>query len=800
MTANGNAGVREGVFARVQTETLYRQGRVVVATNAAAALIVAVTLVGVASTAALVAWSVAMLAVCVARLGLMGAFHRHGSRLSPLGWRRAALAGAGVSGILWGVAGPWLAGHAAMEYQLLVAFVVGGLCAGAVSALVVSWYGYACYLALTLGPLAGWFMLGAGGVERAMGALVVLYALALAALARDHHRRFHELVVLDSRGAALLGRLRDGNRELVEVNRRLAAEVEERRRAEEGLRLSEGRFRDIAAVAADWFWECDATLRCTGTWGRHRDLLGVGESALVDEHLPALIAAHAVDMESAERFRIEMAAQAELDDVEVRWRRTDGAVRVLRISARPVFDGDQVFRGYRGAARDSTGEYRLARRLTYQARHDALTGLLSRRELERRLQRLIGDEAPSEHAMCYLDLDQFKVINDTCGHVAGDELLRQIAATLSARVHHRDTLARLGGDEFAVLMEHCPLVQAERVAGEMRAAIAAFRFRWEDKIFNLAVSIGVVAIDARHGQTLSDVLRAADAACYLAKEEGRNRVHVYRPDDTELTRRFGEMHWVAEISGALDEDRFELMYQTIAPLDPASATGRHFEVLVRMRSPDGQLIPPGAFLPAAERYNLAGRLDWWVVEHTLAWLEAHPDALADLHLCSINLSGQSLVDDGFMTALLGCIDSSAVPAAKLCFEITETAAIGNLASARHFVETLRARGCSVALDDFGSGLSSFGYLKDLPIDYLKIDGVFVKHMASDPIDRAMVKSINEIGHVMGKRTVAEFVEDEAILECLREIGVDHVQGYGIDRPQPLDTLSPTLSTVRALRA
>ncbi|MFQ5994444.1 MAG: EAL domain-containing protein [Acidiferrobacterales bacterium] len=423
--------------------------------------------------------------------------------------------------------------------------------------------------------------------------------------------------------------------------------------------------------------------------------------------------------------------------------------------------------------------------LSFQATHDPLTGLVNRREFERRLVVALNlsRSERSQHALLYMDLDQFKVVNDTCGHTAGDEYLRQLGAVLHDKLRKHDTLARLGGDEFGVLLEHCPPQQAFRIANHLLETIQDFRFVWEGNSFTLGASIGLVSI-TEHSDNLSRVLKGADATCYAAKDAGRNRIHEYREDDSTLMRRHGEMQWVSRIAEAMDEGRFHLYYQLIVPVGTIDE-GIHFEFLLRMEDKDGKIIRPRAFLHAAERYNMMLTLDRWVTRTAFHWLEEHPEQLERLQLCTINLSGHSIGDADFMQFMVKQFNHSALPPEKICFEITETAAIGNLAKATRFMSILKNLGCRFSLDDFGSGMSSFAYLKNLPVDYLKIDGIFVKDIVDDPIDYAMVKSINEMGHVMGKRTVAEFVEKEQILQKLREIGVDYAQGFSIARPRPL---------------
>jgi diguanylate cyclase (GGDEF)-like protein/PAS domain S-box-containing protein len=430
---------------------------------------------------------------------------------------------------------------------------------------------------------------------------------------------------------------------------------------------------------------------------------------------------------------------------------------------------------------------KLARRLSHQASHDALTGLINRREFEARLQRAIDGAREEErcHVLFYLDLDQFKVVNDTCGHIAGDELLKQLAANLEGKLRTTDTLGRLGGDEFGVLLEDCPLQKAQAITEKVKEAVSAFRFAWEDKVFDVGVSMGVVPIDAASGR-LSDVLGAADSACYLAKEEGRNRVHVYRPDDAAAAARHGEMQWVHRLRRALEEERFQLYFQPIVPPRGSRASAGAFgEVLLRMVGETQETVLPGAFLPAAERYHLMPSIDRWVVHRVLEILAGLARSGRTAPILTVNLSGQSLSDDAFLEFVETELVCTAVSPRTLCFEITETAAIANMVRAHRFIETVRQYGCRIALDDFGTGLSSFAYLRSLPVDFLKIDGSFVRDMVERPMDRAIVESVQQIARVMGVRTIAEWVETTATLEALAAIGVDYVQGYAVGEPVPI---------------
>ena len=468
-------------------------------------------------------------------------------------------------------------------------------------------------------------------------------------------------------------------------------------------------------------------------------------------------------------------------------RRRDGSDVAIQDAVAPIRDAEGRIMGAVLSFHDVTDTRRLARELSHQAAHDTLTGLANRAEFERRLAAVLGlpFTERGDQVLCYMDLDQFKVVNDTCGHAAGDELLRQLSKLFQSRIRSSDVLARLGGDEFGLLLSGCPLDEAVPIIDGLRALVEAFRFSWEGKSFAVGVSIGLVAIEP--GESLGSLLSAADSACYAAKDAGRNRIHIFQADDQKLLERRGEMQWVTRLRQALDGDLLRLCVQPIQYAEDGRLAG--YEVLVRLLSEDGREIPPGAFMPAAERYALAPAIDRWVVSNFLAWVgdycRRHPDVTSNY---SINLSAASLGEESFLEFILDTLDRHGVPPQCICFEITETSAIANLSRAVIFMQRLKAIGCYFALDDFGSGLSSFAYLKNLPVDFLKIDGAFVKDIDTDPIARAMVASINTIGHEMGLKTVAEFVESQAILDCLRAIGVDFTQGYFLGRPQPLEAL------------
>ena len=469
--------------------------------------------------------------------------------------------------------------------------------------------------------------------------------------------------------------------------------------------------------------------------------------------------------------------------------RHDGEQVAIADSAAPICSRQGELTGVVMVFHDVGQARMLARQLSFQARHDSLTGLFNRHEFELQLERLLEStqDADLQHAMCYIDLDQFKVVNDVCGHGAGDELLRQLSELLQRQVREADILARLGGDEFGVLLTHCSVGQAVRIAENIRSAVRNFRFLYGERSFEIGASIGVVAITAQSG-SVSELLSASDIACYAAKDSGRNRVHLFEHSDEEVNERRGEMNWVSEIRSAMDEQRFYMLYQPIVGLS-GDDSGRpvHYEFLLRMRDRDGNEVLPMAFLPAAERYHLMVRIDSWVVDAVMKLLSESIE-LPGQGSILINLSGASLANSRFVDFLESCLASAVIPASRICFEITESSAISNLRTIGDAIKRLRALGCQFALDDFGSGLSAFGYLKGLEIDYIKIDGSIVRNMVDSELDAAMVKAINDIGHTVGVCTIAEFIETREVRERLSALGVDYGQGHCIALPRPVEEL------------
>lgn len=463
----------------------------------------------------------------------------------------------------------------------------------------------------------------------------------------------------------------------------------------------------------------------------------------------------------------------------------DGSDIAIKDSVAPIRNRGNEIIGSVLVLRDVRGERAFAAQLAYQASHDELTGLINRREFEARLLRTLTEKSTiGSSSMMYLDLDQFKIVNDTSGHRAGDELMRQIGMLLQSRLHPDDILARIGGDEFGVLLENSSPEDAVRIAESLCRGVGDFRYTWGERQFSVGVSIGLVHLD-RSMRNIADVFSAGDSACYLAKEKGRNRVQIFRVTDQEMSLMRGQIEWVGRINEALESNRFCLYEQKFQSLQDDCSSSTHSELLLRMLDVDGSIIPPMAFIPAAQRYNLISAIDRWVTQSaftTIASRQASADQPRNVY--GINLSGPSISDQQFYDFVCRTADDSGVDPHSICFEITETEAIANLRSATRFMQELRARGFLFALDDFGAGMSSFGYLKHLPVDYIKIDGSFVKNLTSDAIGEAMVMAINDIGHLMDKRTIAECVEDDACLQRLRDIGVDFAQGFCVARPAP----------------
>ena len=591
--------------------------------------------------------------------------------------------------------------------------------------------------------------------------------------------RWVELIAFDipRRGSPLLGSLvRESRSHLVE------------RAIERG--------RSLARNTLDSIGEGVVTTQLDGTVdyvnGAAELMLGCSQSAAAGQRLPELVTlvdeadrkelCDPVERCLAEGSRIDLGRRTLMVS-----RHTDEE-HSIELTAAPIRTEGRDIIGVVLLMHDVSEIRGLARQMSYQASHDPLTGLVNRREFERRLEDSVSaaHAGAGSHVLCYLDLDRFKVVNDSCGHMAGDNLLREVATMIREQVRDSDSVARVGGDEFGMLLVGCPLKKARQIADDVCTAVRDYRFVWRDRIFNVGVSIGLVEISHECG-TLEDLMSAADSACYVAKQKGRGRVHVYSARDEAVARQRGEILWLQRIQRALKEDRFELYLQPIVSVVGRVDTGPAYEVLLRMRDEQGS-ISPRDFMQAAERYHLMPNVDRWVLQATFAAIGSGALKLPDHRSCTINLSGQTIGDPQFLDFVVDSLDHSGVAAAQICFEVRESAVTNNVSHAARFIAVLHGIGCQFALDDFGSGLGSFANLKSLAMDYLKIDGAIIRGLGSDDVNEAMVAAMIKLARTMNIRVVAEHVESEAIFDKVREMGVDFVQGYAIGRPAPLQKL------------
>lgn len=562
-------------------------------------------------------------------------------------------------------------------------------------------------------------------------------------------------------------------------------DITDRHRVELSQLRNQRRFQDFAELAADFFWELDTSLRFNFVSHRFENILQIAPQNVLGLSIRQFYERY-FPQPAPPQWRRHLQALSEHKaqrEFEYRWTRSDGKERVIVHTCQPIFDQQGKFEGYRGVGRDVTQDRALAAQVQFHATHDALTGLVNRREFERLLEEALQDANASkqQHVLCYVDLDNFKIVNDSCGHSAGDELLRQLGDLFRERVRQSDVVARLGGDEFGILIYSCTMQQAIELAEKIRQSVMQFEFLWESKRFSIGASIGLANIVAQ-SSSANEVMRAADSACYASKERGRNQVTTAAEETGE---RRTDADRVIQVGEMLDTGQFRLWRQPILALGQSNNDGDYFEILLRLLEPDGSLVSPAAIMPAIERYGLCAKLDRVVFDRSLDWIVGSRDQLDKLSMCSINISGPSLLDHELVEHIDKEIRRSGVPANKICFELSETAAIANLSSARSVIDKLGKTGCKFALDDFGSGVSSFTFLRDLPINFIKIDGGFVTRMLEDPVCGEMVRSINSVSQVLNCQTVAESVENARTLDALDALGVDFAQGYHIGRPEAI---------------
>ena len=761
----------------------------------------------------LLGWLIAIYLLTFTRFLLVRSYFRKKPTVAESAiWGRKFLISTLFSGILWSAAGSIFFIEGSATHQLFLAYLLAGMVAGAMATLS-SYKG--AFLAFSI-PVAIPFTYQVITHESDIHlAIALMYLIFIFAMGSISHRLYQTVVEsLKSRfdNFDLLKRLVQAKNHQKTINQALQTQIAEKDRSQQALkivkeqleqRVSE-RTQALALANAVLHQEKElfqVTLASIGdavittdaggnitylnpiaeifTGWRNQDANGLPLQQvfnILDTATRSVVANPLIDHngESGSTQKHHECLLIRKDKQE--W--------IIDYAVAPIQNEQQNVIGSVLTFRDVTEQRKLTQKLAYQAAHDSLTGLLNRKEFETRLSKILAATRKNDsHALLFLDLDQFKIINDTCGHSAGDELLRQVTALLHAKLRARDTLARLGGDEFGVILEHCPQNEALQVAHALRELVQNFRFQWQGNTFSIGVSIGLFPITyANEGLTYA--LNAADSACYKAKEQGRNRVHVYQADMAQ--QKSGEVQWLPRIQQAMIDQRLCLYFQPIQSISSANSQEKHGEILLRLEDENGRLITPGAFLPAAERHDHMPMIDRWVLEQSFKLIKAHARHQSNV-IYTINLSAQVLENADFLDFTVNTIKTSKLNPACVCFEITEHIALTDMNHALRFVTTLKELGCRFSMDNFSGGLSSFGYLKNIPLDYLKIDGRLIRNMLSDPVDQAMVESINHIGHVMRLKTIAEWVENDQTLQLLENIGIDYAQGYWISEPYPIDS-------------
>lgn len=591
---------------------------------------------------------------------------------------------------------------------------------------------------------------------------------------------------LSEKNSELEKHIKRHNDELIKTNSALEAEVLEHREVQQALKQSEIRFRRFYDETPSFFFTIDDEHKILSMNNFGANQLGCCPEQLIGSPLESIVVNE--DQNLQREFINQCFTNSVFSEIELRFTTVEGEVVWVRQTGRLVV-GDDHQKSVLLACQDVSEARVLSDLLSFQSSHDHMTGLFNRRSLEQHLQLLLlnSQEDQTSHSLLYIDIDQLKVVNDTCGHNAGDGLIRQLVDVIQSAIRKNDYMARIGGDEFAIILEYCPLDEARLIAENIRHTVEEFTYVWESHNFKQSVSIGITDTSPEYVK-VEDIMGAADAACYDAKQLGRNRVVLQAFSHNTLSTSHREMHWVSRLQKALGNDNFDLFFQPIISVSNPALPYIHYEILLRYQDEDGNLVLPGAFLPAAERFNISDQLDLWVIESVITFLNQHPKHVAQLECCSVNISATSLSSHRIEKSLEQLLLKAEFPTNKLCFEITETAAISNLNEAKVFMERIKTYGCSFALDDFGSGMASFGYLKNLPVDYIKIDGIFVRDMISDRIDSAMVSAINNIGHELKLTTIAEYVENDKIFEQLKKWGVDLAQGDAVGIAMPLTQL------------
>ncbi len=763
-----------------------------------------------ASKSWLLGWLTLIYLITFIRFLLVRAYFRKNPSIAESTiWGRLFVLGVFLSSMLWSIAGGIFFVENSAVHQLFLAFLLGGMIAGAMSTLSSYKNAFLVFSVPIIFPYLYQVVTHQSDTYIAIALTYLLFILLIGNTSRQLHQTITDSLKFRFENFDLLDRLLQAKDYQNVINQELQAQIAEKdltqmalQNAKEQLEQRVAERTEALALSNEILYQEKELFRVT--------LASIGDAVITTDSLGKITYLNPIaelftgwsnsDANGAslqDIFRIKDVAtqvliENPLTDCLHKPDKSDSNQECLLIqkdkheciidySVAPILNNKKDVIGAVLTFRDVTEQRKLTQKLAYQAAHDSLTGLLNRDEFENRLNKILTSTRKHDiHGLLFLDLDQFKVINDTCGHSAGDQLLRQVTALLHSKLRTRDTLARLGGDEFGIILEHCPKNEAIQVANTLRELVQNFRFQWQDKTFTIGVSIGLFPI-THDNEGPVNAMSAADSACFAAKDRGRNRVHVYQSDDSVLQKRSGEMQWLPRIQKAIANKQLCLYFQPIIAISDKNELEEHGEFLLRLQGEQNQLIFPSSFLPSAERYDQMLAIDRWVVEESLRLLKNRLHRKSK-NMYAINLSAHALGDEDFLDFVIDNLKTYDGNPSNICFEITENVALADLQHVMKFILTLKELGCHFSMDDFGSGLSSFGYLKNIPLDYLKIDGQLVKGILSDPVDRAMVESINNIGHVMGLKTIAEWVEDTQTLKLLEEIGVDYVQGYGLAKP------------------
>lgn len=758
----------------------------------------------------LLGWLTAVFLLTFIRFLLVRAyFRKNPSVAESTVWGCLFMLGVFLSGVAWGTAGGIFFVESSAVHQLFLAFLLGGMIAGAMSTLSSHKNAFLVFAVPVVFPYLYQVVTHESDTYIAIACTYLLFTILIGKISHQLHYTITDSLKSRFDNFDLLNRLLRAKDYLNAMNQELQTQILEKDLTQKALQNAKEQLEQRVAERTEALALSNEIL--------HQEkelfqvtLASIGDAVITTDSLGKITYLNPIaelftgwlnnDANGAslqDIFRIkDVATQVPIENPLTEClNKPDKSGRnqecllvqknkqecIIDYSVAPILNHQKDVIGAVLTFRDVTEQRKLTQKLAYQAAHDSLTGLLNRDEFENRLNKILTSIRTHDiHALLYLDLDQFKVINDTCGHTAGDELLRQVTALLHSKLRTRDTLARLGGDEFGIILEHCPKNEAIQVANALRELVQNFRFQWQDKAFTIGVSIGLFPI-TYNNEGLASALSAADSACFAAKDRGRNRVHIYQSDDNVLQKRSGEMQWLPRLQKAIENQRLCLYFQPIIAISNKNELEEHGEFLLRLQGEQNQLIFPGSFLPSAERYDQMLAIDRWVVEESFKLLKTRSQRRSK-NMYAINLSAHALGSEDFLDFVVANLKTHISDPSSICFEITENVALADLQHVMKFILSLKELGCHFSMDDFGSGLSSFGYLKNIPLDYLKIDGQLVKGILNDPVDRAMVESINHIGHVMGLKTIAEWVENTGTLKLLEEIGVDYVQGYKLATP------------------